>query len=76
MVFMKKIIFALIFALAAGTLGGCLYTPEKTYTYWRFNERTGMYAPVRSEYPIDEIALKEEGLCAEIPENAKTTEAR
>ncbi|MCR5184099.1 MAG: hypothetical protein K6B46_05315 [Opitutales bacterium] len=72
---MKK---TLLFLLAILTLCGsaCLYTPETTYTYWRYNERSGFYSPVRSEYPIDDIALKEEGLVAEIPQDAKTTEPR
>lgn len=72
---MKKLFSIITLCAIAGTLAGCsLYTPEKTYTYWRYNATTQMYAPVRSEYQIDEIALKEEGLVSKLPENAKTTE--
>lgn len=67
--------FFLLIALA-GTLSGCLYSPDVTYTYWRYSEASQMYSAIRTEKPLTADEMREQGLIEELPENAKTFEAR
>ncbi|MGN0834807.1 MAG: hypothetical protein ACI4QA_03145 [Candidatus Spyradosoma sp.] len=71
-----KALTVLICALCGVALSGCLYSPDVTYTYWRRSEASGLYSPIRSEVPLTPDEMRELGLVEQLPENAKTVEAR
>lgn len=73
---MKKVACFFTLALVAGINSACLYSPDVTYTYWRYSPTTQMYSPIRTEMPLSAEEMKEQGLLETLPENARTVEAR
>lgn len=73
---MKKVAYLFASGLVAGMCSACLYSPDVTYTYWRYSPATQMYSPIRTETPLSAEEMKEQGLSEQLPENAKTIEAR
>lgn len=73
---MKKVAYLLTLFGIAGMNSACLYSPEVTYTYWRYSPTTQMYSAVRTEMPLSADEMREQGLSDKLPENAKTFEAR
>lgn len=73
---MKKIACLFALAIIAGSTSACLYSPDVTYTYWRYSPATQQYSPVRTETPLSRDEMRELKLTESLPENAKTIEAR
>lgn len=73
---MKQFIYFFALALVAGCSSACLYTPDVTYTYWRYSPAMRMYSPIRTETPLSPEELREQNLVEKLPENAKTVESR
>lgn len=73
---MKNLAAFFLLTVLAGTLSGCLYSPDITYTYWRYSETSKMYSAIRTEKPLTADEMQEQGLVEKLPENAKTFEAR
>lgn len=72
---MKKLILLSICGALAGIFSGCLHSPDATYTYWRYSKSSQMYSPIRTEKPLTQDEMREQGLTENLPDNAKTTEA-
>lgn len=73
---MKKLACCFALVLVAGMSSACLYSPDVTYTYWRYSSTTQMYSPIRTETPLSAEEMREQGLLENLPENAETVEAR
>ena len=73
---MKKVASLFALSVLAGMSSACLYSPDVTYTYWRYSPTTQMYSPIRTEMPLSAEEMQEQGLREKLPENAKTVEAR
>ncbi len=73
---MKKFA-AISFAIAATIcVCGCLYSPEKVYTYWKFYPEDETFSPLRTEFPLSDAEKSELGVVETLPENAKISEPK
>lgn len=73
---MKKLACYFALAFVAGVSSACLYSPDVTYTYWRYSPATQLYSPIRTEVPLSAEEMREQGLLEKLPEDAKTVESR